>query len=40
MHISGAEAFATALVTNNMFQIASKMGIGGMDVVSARLLVV
>lgn len=37
MHISGAEAFATALVTNNMFQIAAKMGVGGMDVVSARL---
>jgi hypothetical protein len=37
MHIAGAEAFATALVTNNMFQIASKMGVNGMDVVSARL---
>jgi hypothetical protein len=37
MHIAGAEALATALVTNNMFQIAAKMGVEGMDVVSARL---
>jgi hypothetical protein len=37
MHIAGSEAFATALVTNNMFQIASKMGVNGMDVVTARL---
>ena len=37
MQIAGAEALATALVTNNMFQIASKMGVDGMDGVSARL---
>lgn len=37
MHIAGAEALATALVTNNMFQIAAKMGVEGMDAVSARL---
>ena len=37
MHIAGAEALATALVTNNMFQIAAKMGVDGMDAVSARL---
>lgn len=37
MHIAGAEALATALVTNNMFQIASKMGVEGMDNVSNRL---
>jgi hypothetical protein len=37
MHIAGAEALATALVTNNMFQIAAKMGVSGMDTVSSRL---
>jgi hypothetical protein len=37
MHIAGAEALGTALVTNNMFQIASKMGVAGMDKVSDRL---
>jgi hypothetical protein len=37
MHIAGAEALATALVTNNMFQIAAKMGVDGMESVSAKL---
>ena len=37
MHIAGSEALATALVTNNMFQIAAKMGVEGMDSVSAKL---
>jgi hypothetical protein len=37
MHIAGAEALATALVTNNMFQIAGKMGVEGMESVSAKL---
>jgi hypothetical protein len=37
MHIAGAEALSTALVTNNMFQIAAKMGVDGMESVSAKL---
>jgi hypothetical protein len=37
MHIAGAEALATALVTNNMFQIAAKMGVEDMENVSAKL---
>ena len=37
MQIAGAEAFGTALVVNNMFQIAAKMGVDGMDEVSTRL---
>ncbi len=37
MHIAGTEALGTALVTNNMFQIAAKMGVNGMDNVSSRL---
>ncbi|AFC25001.1 hypothetical protein [Saprospira grandis] len=38
IHIAGAEALATALVTNNMFQIAAKMGVNGMDRVSSDLM--
>ncbi len=37
MHLAGAEALATALITNNMFQMASKMGVDGMESVSSKL---